>query len=108
MDSEGTSLMMAMRSGGFSLATAIVLLVVSRFMMDWAPALGESFQVLYGLLLLICIFWLFLVLFLTVKYSWVRRKNSFDASRLTAPPPGVRPRFPSCPAFPVPAIVLYE
>ena len=75
MDSEGTALMMAMRSGGFSLAAAIVLLLISWFITDWAPALKESFQVLYGLLLLICIFWLFFVLFLTVKYSWVRRKK---------------------------------
>lgn len=75
MDSEGKALLLAMRSGGFSLAATIVLLAISRFIIDWSPALEESFQILYGLLLLLCIFWLFFVLFLTVKYSWVRRKK---------------------------------
>lgn len=75
MDSEGKALAAVIRSGGFSLAAALVLLVISRFMIDWSAALEELFQILYSFLLLICLFWLFFVLFLTVKYGWLRRKK---------------------------------
>lgn len=44
-------------------------------MIDWSAALEELFQILYSFLLLICLFWLFFILFLTVKYGWLRRKK---------------------------------
>ena len=58
-----------------SLAATLVLLIISRLMIDWSAALEELFQILYGFLLLICLFWLFFSLFLTVKYGWIYRKK---------------------------------
>ena len=77
IDSEGKSLAPLIRSGGFSLAAVLVLLLISRLMIDWSAALEELFQILYGFLLLICLFWLFFSLFLTVKYGWICRKKQF-------------------------------
>ena len=54
IDSEGKSLAPLIRSGGFSLAATLVLLIISRLMIDWSAALEELFQILYGFLLLIC------------------------------------------------------
>ena len=81
IDSEGKSLTPIIRSGGFSLAATLVLLLISRLMIDWSAALEELFQILYGFLLLICLFWLFFSLFLTVKYGWICRKNSLYVSQ---------------------------
>lgn len=75
IDSEGKSLAPLIRSGGFSLAATLVLLIISRLMIGWSAALEELFQILYGFLLLICLFWLFFSLFLTVKYGWICRKK---------------------------------
>ena len=75
VDSEGKSLTVVIRSGGFSLAAVLVLLLISRFIIEWSAALEELFQLLYGFLLLVCLFWLFFVLFLTVKYGWICRKK---------------------------------
>lgn len=75
IDSEGKSLAPLIRSGGFSLAAVLVLLIISRLMIDWSAALEELFQILYGFLLLICLFWLFFFLFLAVKYGWICRKK---------------------------------
>lgn len=75
IDPEGKSLAPLIRSGGFSLAAVLVLLLISRLMTDWSAALEELFQIIYGFLLLICLFWLFFSLFLTVKYGWICRKK---------------------------------
>ncbi|WP_300776682.1 hypothetical protein, partial [uncultured Akkermansia sp.] len=51
IDPEGKSLAPLIRSGGFSLAAVLVLLLISRLMTDWSAALEELFQILYGFLL---------------------------------------------------------
>ena len=65
----------AVRSGAFSLAAVLVILLISRLITGFADALGAWFMILYGFLLFYCIFWLLFILFLTVKYCWCRRKR---------------------------------
>ena len=65
----------AVRSGAFSLAAVLVILLISRLITEFADALREWFMILYGFLLFYCIFWLLFILFLTVKYCWCRRKR---------------------------------
>ena len=62
------SLGAAVRSGAFSLAAVLVILLISRLITEFADALGEWFMILYGFLLFYCIFWLLSILVLTVKY----------------------------------------
>ncbi len=63
------------RSGAFSLAAVVVILLISRLITEFADALREWFMILYSFLLFYCIFWLLSILFLTVKYCWCRRKR---------------------------------
>ena len=65
----------AVRSGAFSLAAVLVILLISRLITGFADALGAWFMILYGFLLFYCIFWLLFIFFLTVKYCWCRRKR---------------------------------
>ena len=65
----------AVRSGAFSLAAVLVILLISRLITEFADALREWFMILCGFLLFYCIFWLLFILFLTVKYCWCRRKR---------------------------------
>lgn len=75
VDREGKSFSGAVRGGGLSLAgILVVVLIAERIAADSSEITG-LIQLLYGFLLLFCLFWLLFILCLVIKYGWAHRKR---------------------------------